>query len=126
MRDTSLAAYDDIRDTLSAKRAKVLGIIKMLDGATLYEISKNLGWSINRVSGRVTELCDLGIVEDPGDRKVNPSSGKNCIIWKPVRKKPSELKNARVRVIKARESYLKARTELKAAMKAYRDLKREL
>lgn len=58
-------------------------------GMTLFELSGSLSWTINRVSGRVTELKDRGLIVDSGDRRVNPESGKRAIVWKASDEKQS-------------------------------------
>jgi len=80
-RETQLSAYAEIKDTLSEARGIVLRAINKDGGATTFEIAKLLGWPINRVSGRVTELCDKGAAIDSGERRINPESGKKCIVW---------------------------------------------
>jgi predicted transcriptional regulator len=79
--ETQLTAYAEIQDSLSEARGKVLRTISKNGGATTFEIAKLLSWPINRVSGRVTELCDKGAAIDSGERRVNPESGKKCIVW---------------------------------------------
>lgn len=80
MRDTQIAAYDDILPTLSEKRAKVYGII-LERPSTLFELCDSLNWPVNRVSGRVTELSKNGLIVDSGSRRINPNSGKSGIVW---------------------------------------------
>lgn len=83
MRDTQATAYQEIRETLPEKRRIVLNAIDTLGLATLIEIANWLGWPINSVSGRVTELAKDGLIEDSGQRATNPS-GKKAILWKKV------------------------------------------
>lgn len=78
--DTQRASWRTIQD-LSEKRAKVLSVISQTNGIALWEIAEKLGWPINCVSGRVTELQDLGLVRDSGKRGTNPHSGKKAILW---------------------------------------------
>jgi DNA-binding MarR family transcriptional regulator len=82
MRETQRAAWGALQDSISGKRAAVLEVIKSREGATMFEVAQALGWPINRVSGRITELCDRELVEDSGERKINPLSGKRVIVWK--------------------------------------------
>jgi predicted transcriptional regulator len=82
MRDTQLEAWDTLQATLSEKRLRVLQEIrKHPKGIALFQLSKDLGWTINRISGRVTELCAMGMVMDTGIRVVNPATNKQCIAW---------------------------------------------
>lgn len=80
MRDTQLAAYNGLTN-LKGKRLAVAQAIGSCPG-TLVEIAFRLGWPINRVSGRVTELSRAGVVVDSGHRRINPDSGKNGIVWR--------------------------------------------
>lgn len=79
MQDTQLDSWDDIQSTLSEKRLIVYKAIS--GGSTLFEICKKLGWPVNRVSGRVTELRKSGRIVDSGIRRINPDSGKSGIVW---------------------------------------------
>lgn len=80
-RDTQRKAWEELQPTIGAKRQAVLTVIRRRKGAALFEIADHLGWPINRVSGRVTELTKLNLVRDSGRRVVNPASGKNVIVW---------------------------------------------
>lgn len=83
--DTQLSAWDEIQKTAEGKRAIVLEVIsKSKKGATLFEIQRALGWSINRISGRVTELQKEDKIRDSGKRRANPDSGRNAIVWEIV------------------------------------------
>lgn len=80
--DTQLTAWEEIQRTAEGKRKIVYEIIKASKkGATLFEIQKALGWSINRISGRVTELHQDDRIRDSGKRRANPESGRNAIVW---------------------------------------------
>jgi predicted transcriptional regulator len=87
IQDTQRAAYDEIQPTVSEKRARVLAVITKSPSA-LFDICSALGWPVNRVSGRVTELAEQGLIEDSGSRKVNPASGKKGIVWRAVEDAP--------------------------------------
>lgn len=86
-RDTQRAAYYSILDSLQDKERKVLEVIERRPSA-LFEIATELGWPINRVSGRVTRLTDKKVVEDSGERRVNPESGMRCTVWR-VKPRPT-------------------------------------
>jgi hypothetical protein len=82
MRNTQLDTWSAIQETLPERRAAVLRVIrKYPKGVALFQIADELGWTINRVSGRVTELCEMGFVKDLNSRVLNPKSGKQCIAW---------------------------------------------
>lgn len=83
--DTQLSAWDELQNTVEGKRAIVFEAIKKCKkGATLFELQKVLGWSINRISGRVTELQKEDLIRDSGKRRANPESGRNAIVWEIV------------------------------------------
>ena len=71
---TRNAAYRSIKPSLSGKRGKVYEVILAhgIQGITRKGIASELGWPINCVTGRVTELRDIyhlikeeGIVPSP-------------------------------------------------------------
>lgn len=78
--DTQLDAWYDLLSTVTAKRSVVLSALQ--EPATLFELSERLGWPVNRISGRLTELKNLNVISDSGARRKNPASGKNGIVWK--------------------------------------------
>lgn len=79
--DTQMRAFSSL-ENLGEKRKAVAVAIAIKAGATLYELVQYLGWPVNRISGRVTELKDAGVIVDSGLRRINPTSGKNGIVWK--------------------------------------------
>jgi hypothetical protein len=83
VRDTSLEAYQDILPTLSDRQKVVLAIVSR--PMCNYQIAEKLAWPINRVTGRVTELCEKGLLFDDGKRP-GPPSGRNVHYWKTQRK----------------------------------------
>lgn len=77
--ETQREAYDDLIPKLGEKRAVVyLAICNR--PSTLFEIQARLGWPINCISGRVTELKDRELIEERG-RRQNPNTGKWGIVW---------------------------------------------
>ena len=83
--DTQLTAWEEIKNTAEGKRAIVFDVIsKSKKGATLFEIQQALGWSINRISGRVTELHQDDRIRDNGKRRLNPETGRKAIVWEVV------------------------------------------
>lgn len=59
---TSLFAYKSIVN-LGAKQTTVLEKIEELQPCSNKQIARALGWEINRVTGRVNELCKLGLIK---------------------------------------------------------------
>lgn len=81
IRETQREAWDSIQDTLGDAQQLVLEKI-VEQPRTAFQVSEVLGWPINRVSGRITELTKKGKIIDSGCRRVNPDSGRNVIVWK--------------------------------------------
>ena len=79
--DTQRDAYHDLKN-ISEKQGAVLECIKSdPHGMTLFEIEKKLGWPVNRISGRLTELKEKELIRDTNHRRKNPESGKPGIVW---------------------------------------------
>lgn len=78
--DTSRSAYHSVIPKLNEKQAAVLAV---LEASTVplndREIADKLGWTINRVTPRRGELCDMGKVVDAGKRK--GASGRDAYQW---------------------------------------------
>ncbi len=85
--DTQLDAFRHIRPLLPRKRQEVFNLIASAPhGMTLFELKEALGWEINSISGRCTELSkgQYPYIEDSGDRRVNPKSGFKARVWRAV------------------------------------------
>ena len=67
--ETSLTAYDKIKNKLGAKQLAVYEAIGEMGLATNEQISEYLQWPINRVTGRVSELHYLGMIGVEGITK---------------------------------------------------------
>jgi CRP-like cAMP-binding protein len=79
IRLTSEAAYRDL--SKAARRRAVLEKILSRSravGWTRQELAEALGWPINSVTGRVTELLTAGYIETAPFCRKNPFSGKAC------------------------------------------------
>ncbi len=63
------------------KQQTVYGVIKSKGKATNRMIAKHLGWDINRVTGRVTELVNLGLVDAEGTHYDNETN-RTVTLWK--------------------------------------------
>jgi len=82
--ETQLEAFKDLQPKISDRHNTIISEIfkrGIGGGMTLFELEKALGWPINRISGRITELAKAGLVQDIGVRRENPASGKNGIVW---------------------------------------------
>lgn len=79
IRITSEAAYRDL--SKAARRRAVLEKILSRSrtlGWTRQELAEALGWPINSVTGRITELLAAGYIETAPFCRKNPFTGKSC------------------------------------------------
>lgn len=81
MRQTSIDAYESIREELSSKQFIVMKAIKDLGMASNRMVAKHLDWEINRVTGRVTELVNKGFITDNGTF-VDKETNRTVTLWK--------------------------------------------
>lgn len=81
MNSTSLSAYDKIKESLSFRRLAVLEVMEAeFRPMTNTEIANVLGWSINRVTGRVNELVEMNLVKLIR-KGACPVTGFNASFW---------------------------------------------
>jgi len=84
MNTKSLESYDQLKEgtTLTKRQLQVLVCLRNeLGQATNRMIAKSLGWDINRVTGRVTELRDKGLVIHAGDY-YDQETERTVNLWK--------------------------------------------
>ena len=82
--DKSVSSYQKLFDegTISKRQAQVLKVLHVdLGQATNRMIAKKLDWDINRVTGRVSELREKGLVEHAGDYK-DTETDRTVNLWK--------------------------------------------
>lgn len=87
IQQTSLKAYNEIKQKIGKKQKEVLEAIKSirelsLESPTNMEIAKYLGWSINRITPRVLELRKANIIEKEGERPCKITK-RTAMTWKP-------------------------------------------
>jgi DNA-binding MarR family transcriptional regulator len=58
----------------------VYGVIKSKGKITNRMLAKHLGWDINRVTGRVTELVNMGMVKASGTTK-DSETNRTVTLW---------------------------------------------
>lgn len=80
--DTQLAALESIQKTAPRCRDQVFDVIqsRMPVGISSDQIAIALGWPINSISGRVTELRNLGRIKDSGAR-ARTQAARQAILW---------------------------------------------
>ena len=70
-----------MKPTIGKKQRTVYGAIKTTNPATNRNIAKVLGWDINRVTGRVTELVSKGMVTTNGTY-FDAQTNRTVTLWK--------------------------------------------
>ena len=65
--DNSLEAIAAIAPVTGQARIEVLKVIRENQPITRQDIAENLGWEINRVTGRVRELLDKNNIIEAGN-----------------------------------------------------------
>tara|TARA_R110000787_G_scaffold222107_1_gene330799 strand:+ start:24 stop:275 length:252 start_codon:yes stop_codon:yes gene_type:complete len=80
IRTTQVSSLKQLKN-LDGKRKTVYDIIKSKGKATNRMIAKALGWDINRVTGRVTELVGFGLVNAEGTHYDNETN-RTVTLWK--------------------------------------------
>ena len=81
IRKTQVNSLKALTPTIGMKQQTVYGAIKTTVPATNRMIAKALGWDINRVTGRVTELVNLGMVTSNGTYK-DKQTNRTVTLWK--------------------------------------------
>ena len=77
IQQTSLDAYDYV--DLNRCESQVLKVLLVNKGICNKEIAIQLGWEINRVTGRVKSLRDKGLVEQD---KFKVYNGRTVMAWR--------------------------------------------
>ena len=81
-RQTQIDSFEETLKTVSSKQAKVLKVVKDdLKMATNRMIANKLGWEINRVTGRVTELVNRGLLQSAGTYE-DKETNRTVTLWK--------------------------------------------
>jgi|TARA_X000001382_G_scaffold112848_1_gene90292 Mn-dependent DtxR family transcriptional regulator len=80
----STASYNKLLEDgiISKRQEQVLRVLKLeLGQATNRMIAKKLDWDINRVTGRVSELREKGLIEHAGDY-YDSATERTVNLWK--------------------------------------------
>jgi len=81
IRQTQVESLKKISNTLGSKRKTVYQVLISKGMCTNRMIAKHLGWDINRVTGRITELVNLGMVTTNGTYK-DQETNRTVTLWK--------------------------------------------
>lgn len=80
LQQTSILAFKNLKN-MGFKQRRCYDVIERLQAACNQEIAKELGWEINRVTPRVMELREFGLVEE-AYRDKYPPTNKTVIYWR--------------------------------------------
>ncbi len=80
MRDTSLDAYDSIRDELSRRQFQVFEVLGKVGVMSNRQLSVELGLPINQITGRTRELIKAGQIYEY-DKVKDLITGRTVIRW---------------------------------------------
>lgn len=80
-RDTSKAAADDMKARAPTIRDRVLAAIKARPQAS-FELAESIGVSYRSTQPRTSELAATGAIIDSGQRRTDPETGKQVIVWR--------------------------------------------
>ena len=83
IRKTQVASIKALTPTIGKKQMTVYGAIKALSTSTNRNIAKHLGCEINRVTGRVTELVNKGMVKASGT-VLDANTNRTVTVWEAV------------------------------------------
>ena len=80
IQQTSLEAFEEIKEDLQGKRLEVYNALKQLKTANNTTIALFLRWPINRVTPRIKELREMRYVIE-SHKGLCPYTKKNTIYW---------------------------------------------
>lgn len=79
MHSNSIDAYhNEVKPTLKGRKLVVYEAIKKMPKCTSKDVAKYLGVELNTISGRFTDLFDLGLIKESGSIKIGRST---CSQW---------------------------------------------
>tara|TARA_R100001463_G_scaffold13104_3_gene35139 strand:- start:267 stop:521 length:255 start_codon:yes stop_codon:yes gene_type:complete len=81
IRQTQVDSLKKLKKTINGKRKTVYDMLLIKGSATNRMIARALGWDINRVTGRITELVGLGMVTADGTTYDNDTN-RTVTLWK--------------------------------------------
>ena len=73
--DTSAHAWALLTKDLTDRQKAVLDRLRYFPDFTNMELAVSMGWTVNRVTGRVGELREMGLVLDAGRRPCKITKG---------------------------------------------------
>lgn len=79
---TSKEAARDIAPKQGTLQARVLDFLKTNGPAISREIAYGTGIAYGSIQPRTSELKTKGVIEDSGQRRPDPETGKRAIVWR--------------------------------------------
>jgi predicted transcriptional regulator len=79
MEQTSLDAYDKVKQWKSEAHERIYGIIQRRQAATLQDIAQEMNVPDHVISGRISELKEMGRIFVSGRSKTN--GGNSCSVY---------------------------------------------
>src|SRR2546427_12264654 len=79
--DTQIASWSQLQGELGERQNEVYKFILENNGAAGFEIAEFLHLPLHSISGRVTELHQMGRICDSGLRIFNDSTKRKVIVW---------------------------------------------
>tara|TARA_R100001463_G_scaffold25650_2_gene60622 strand:- start:8207 stop:8470 length:264 start_codon:yes stop_codon:yes gene_type:complete len=80
IRKTQVDSYKKVLENISEKQKSVYAVLSVLGPSSNRAIAKHLQWDINRVTGRITELVNLGMVNTHGTTFDNETN-RTVTLW---------------------------------------------
>ena len=81
IRKKQVESFKETLKTISDRQKSVLGALTVAGPSTNRELAKLLNWDINRITGRITELVNLGLVTTEGTKK-DLETNRTVTLWK--------------------------------------------
>lgn len=81
IRQTQTESLNKLKPSIGLRQKSVYDVLKNKGMATNRMIARQLGWDINRVTGRVTELVNLGMVTTNGTYQ-DKETNRTVTLWK--------------------------------------------
>lgn len=79
LQQTSLLAYKSL-EKIGTKQRMCYSAIKRMGSAANYDIARELNWDINRITPRVKELREMGLVQE-AYKSLHPITDRKVIYW---------------------------------------------
>jgi hypothetical protein len=80
IRETQREAWEAIQPKLPSMQKEMLYLLSYAPSAA-FEVYEAKGGLISNITATINQLANLGKVVDTGLRRINPKSGRKCIVW---------------------------------------------